>query len=371
MGEMLNLGSSSSMATVSLALGLISVVSWGVAEIPQIITNYKQKSTEGLSLFFLFAWIVGDLFNLFGCMLEPATLYTVTTLILTSQTLYYAHIYPRLESNRRWHEVSESGDFEKISVHNHGVDESKSRRMSSTSGFSQSSPISLPGRTPIVSSGGDLYYMSARSLSMSHTPTAGSFPSHKTPPLDAEFNFKEPLLEEIRATNSPPPPHTKRMLCLVSIVTWFLSAVNVLQQDSMKHNLRLQKPTSGIVLQVGRKLQQVNMTLMVNSSTTNSGGVGSFLGWGMAAIYMGGRLPQICLNIRRGNVEGLNPLMFIFALLGNTTYVASILASSLDWSKIGPNLPWLVDAAGCVLLDTFILIQFVYFRYWTQRDQPD
>lgn len=55
--------------------------------------------------------------------------------------------------------VSESGDFEKISVHNHGVDESKSRRMSSTSGFSQSSPISLPGRTPIVSSGGDLYYM--------------------------------------------------------------------------------------------------------------------------------------------------------------------------------------------------------------------
>jgi hypothetical protein len=26
--------------------------------------------------------------------------------------------------------------------------------------------------------------------------------------------------------------------------------------------------------------------------------IGTFLGWSMAAIYMGGRLPQICLNVR-------------------------------------------------------------------------
>uniref|UniRef100_A0A7C9D5R6 Uncharacterized protein n=1 Tax=Opuntia streptacantha TaxID=393608 RepID=A0A7C9D5R6_OPUST len=95
--------------------------------------------------------------------------------------------------------------------------------------------------------------------------------------------------------------------------------------------------------------------------------MGTYMGWGMAAIYVGGRLPQICLNIRRGNVEGLNPFMFIFALLGNTTYVASILVNSLDWPKIRPNLPWLVDATGCALLDTFILLQFVYFECWRSR----
>ncbi|KAF5201261.1 PQ-loop repeat family protein / transmembrane family protein, partial [Thalictrum thalictroides] len=72
--------------------------------------------------------------------------------------------------------------------------------------------------------------------------------------------------------------------------------------------------------------------------------------------------------IRRGNVEGLSPLMFIFALVGNMTYVASILVSSLQWSKISANLPWLVDAGGCVLLDTCILIQFVYFHYWRSLD---
>jgi len=44
---------------VSLTSGMISVLSWGVAEIPQIVTNYKEKSTEGLSLAFLLTWIIG------------------------------------------------------------------------------------------------------------------------------------------------------------------------------------------------------------------------------------------------------------------------------------------------------------------------
>ncbi|BBH07053.1 PQ-loop repeat family protein / transmembrane family protein [Prunus dulcis] len=65
----------------------------------------------------------------------------------------------------------------------------------------------------------------------------------------------------------------------------------------------------------------------------------------------------VVLRIRKGNVEGLNPLMFVFAVLGNATYVASIILNSLDWSEIRPNLPWL------------ILIQF--FRYWRHQDPED
>jgi uncharacterized protein with PQ loop repeat len=81
---------------------------------------------------------------------------------------------------------------------------------------------------------------------------------------------------------------------------------------------------------------------------------GELFGWIMAAIYMGGRLPQIWLNIKRGTVEGLNPLMFMFALIGNITYVGSILVRSMEWTHLKPNLPWLVDAAVCVLLDVFV-----------------
>ncbi|KAL6988589.1 hypothetical protein U1Q18_014341 [Sarracenia purpurea var. burkii] len=133
-------------------------------------------------------------------------------------------------------------------------------------------------------------------------------------------------------------------------------------------NMVSEKPYKGVVMRVGRKLLQVSSGFLRENGGGGSSRIGTFLGWGMAAIYMGGRIPQIWLNIRRGNVEGLSPFMFIFALIGNTTYVASILVSSLDWSKISANLPWLVDAGGCVLLDTFILIQFIYYQHRTFED---
>jgi uncharacterized protein with PQ loop repeat len=96
--------------------------------------------------------------------------------------------------------------------------------------------------------------------------------------------------------------------------------------------------------------------------------LGEVFGWIMAGIYMGGRLPQIWLNMKRGTVEGLNPLMFVFALLGNATYVGSILVRSLDWHQLKPNLAWLVDAGVCVILDIFILCQFVYYFSKVEED---
>ncbi|AQK89385.1 PQ-loop repeat family protein / transmembrane family protein [Zea mays] len=70
-------------------------------------------------------------------------------------------------------------------------------------------------------------------------------------------------------------------------------------------------------------------------------------------------------------IQGLNPLMFTFALLGNSTYVGSILVNSLDWSKLRPNLPWLVESGGCVLLDSCIILQFLYFHYRKRREPSD
>ncbi|KAL0360735.1 UNVERIFIED_CONTAM: putative vacuolar amino acid transporter YPQ3, partial [Sesamum radiatum] len=58
---------------VSFGLGIASLVCWAVAEIPQIITNFTTKSAAGVSLAFLSTWIIGDVFNLAGCILESAT----------------------------------------------------------------------------------------------------------------------------------------------------------------------------------------------------------------------------------------------------------------------------------------------------------
>ncbi|KAH9737218.1 PQ-loop repeat family protein / transmembrane family protein [Citrus sinensis] len=340
---------------VSLGLGLASVISWGVAEVPQIITNYKEKSTEGLSIAFLTTWILGDLFNVFGCLLEPATLptqyymamlYTLTTLILTAQTIYYSHIYPRLKHNKRPQKglmPNQPEAAEKTRPSSNGVGEQvnssgKWKIDSDTSDRENFSiPIPLPAFPQNGSPGRELYYTSARSLSSSHTPTAGSFIAQRmSPSHHSRISIEEPLLGGHISTQAPPSTNTKTMLCLVPIMI-FLTTFNFHHSNS-EHDMVFEKPNKGFVIQVRRKLLQVSGGLLQESVTGGSSGIGSYLGWAMAAIYMGGRLPQICLNV-------------------------SILVNSVDWSRIRPNLPWLADAGGCVLLDSFILIQFIYYRY--------
>ncbi|EOA15669.1 hypothetical protein CARUB_v10006199mg [Capsella rubella] len=276
---------------VSLALGVISVISWSVAEIPQIMTNYNQKSIEGVSIAFLTTWMLGDIFNVVGCLLEPASLpvqfytavlNTLATLVLYVQSIYYGHVYPRLK-NRKNH--------------------------------------------------------------------------------DQVVDVEEPLLHE-----EAKRPSTKSMLCVVSVFL-FLGSFNML---SGSRSMDLREKDRVYVVGGGRKLLGVSSgnlgggRKLLGVSSGNLGGeswnIGMLLGWAMAAIYMGGRLPQIWLTIKTGHVGGLNPLMFFFAFLGNVTYVASILVNSVEWSKIEPNLPWLVDAGGCAVLDFLILLQFFYFR---------
>ncbi|KZV33933.1 hypothetical protein F511_04158 [Dorcoceras hygrometricum] len=346
---------------ISLALGVISVLSWCVAEVPQIITNYKKKSAHGLSTTFLLTWIIGDLFNLFGCMLEPATLptqyyiavlYTATTSMLSTQAVYYGYIYPRLKSKKRRHEASQGADDQK-SEYSYGVNAEQVNNVEKCRN-APSSPIPFPNSSQCSSDEDEWYLMSARSLSVSHT-TAGSFPAQRTPTSDAEQQgLKEPLLGEVKPVPSESSPKPKTLFCVAFLVVFFLGSFN--QNLSGIHEMKLKSPTGGMVFHIRRQLLNAKEIRVSTQGTmaAESHGIGSYLGWGMTAIYLGGRLPQICLNIRRGSAEGLNPLMFVFALVGNATYVASILVKSLDWLKLRPNMPWLVDAGGCMLLDIFV-----------------
>lgn len=369
----------------SLALGLVSVISWGVAEIPQILTNYRDKSAEGLSLAFLFTWIVGDLFNFFGCLLEPATLptqfymailFTLTTVLLTGQSVYYGYIYPRLKSSRQSVKYAQAAEDENrkpfvLKKHDHSPN-TYINRTNAIAGVAASSPIPLPAFPRNPSLERELYYTSARFLSRSHTPTIGAFLAQRRSSSLYQPNnsVEEPLLGGDALPHSAPSSNVKPLLCAFSVVTFVLGTFNLRLRNSELGGVYT-GANRGVVLRVGRKILQVSSGLKQENGGLETNGIGTFLGWGMAFIYMGGRLPQICLNIRRGHVEGLNPLMFVFALVGNITYVGSILVDSLEWSKIKANLPWLVDAGGCVILDTFILIQFMYYRCRTRRDAED
>ncbi|EOX91194.1 hypothetical protein SCA6_012888 [Theobroma cacao] len=333
----------------SFAFGLVSLVCWGVAEIPQIITNFKTKSSHGVSLLFLLTWVAGDVFNLVGCLLEPATLptqfytallYTTSTLVLVLQTIYYDNVY-------RWWKCR------RIKTDNMVEDEKKPLKPGKAD-----SGIPIPKPSPKANPRGEFYYTSARSLAGSGTSpfrtymrVAKSGPSAME--LDSDSSSEDeaaPVSFKKSGTQPRPIPRAA-----ASYGTFLAASVNLPLGSKAWMEAR-----TGFTSR--RLLQEQSM---------EHSAFGQWLGWLMAAIYMGGRIPQIWLNIKRGTVEGLNPLMFIFALIANATYVASILVRTTEWESIKANMPWLLDAAVCVALDLFIILQYVYYKYFRKTDNSD
>ncbi|GAA6063217.1 hypothetical protein JCM10212_002439 [Sporobolomyces blumeae] len=84
------------------------------------------------------------------------------------------------------------------------------------------------------------------------------------------------------------------------------------------------------------------------------------VGWVSAFLYLGSRLPQLALN-RKTKCEGLSLLMFCFAVIGNVTYVASILLTSLSLQHLLVNAPWLLGSGGTIFLDFIVLGQFAFY----------
>ncbi|WVZ71676.1 hypothetical protein U9M48_020234 [Paspalum notatum var. saurae] len=345
----------------ALALGLVSVISWGIAEVPQIITSYRQKSTEGLSIAFLMTWMVGDLFNLVGCFLEPATLptqlymawlYTITNLILTGQTIYYGHNYHRLKAKKSratskpQKQLCGDASLREKLLGAEGGGASRNN-VSDVTVPIPSSPV--PVNTKFVeqyqgsSPNADYYYMSARSLSRSPVPTAGTWLGNNLQSSRTQTNDQRgSLIDEIVPAHSAPSTITKNAL---SVVPWMALLLAMCVLHILVGNTGREMP-SGTIIPVGRRL------LLFADDHGSGSEIGSFLGWAMAIIYMGGRLPQIFLN-------GLNPLMFTFALVGNSTYVGRVEFEFEEWDE---------EAAGDSLM---IILQFLYFHYRKQREPSD
>ncbi|CAL9162241.1 unnamed protein product [Musa hybrid cultivar] len=346
---------------LSFGLGMISLLCWGIAEIPQIITNFHSKSGHGVSFAFLLTWVIGDIFNLVGCLLEPVTvsiinlnvnpcinldlnsmvqLYTATTVVLVLQTLYYDYWV------RWWKKRGLQAPLE--------VEEGSCKRLNPKN-EDLSRPLPTLTASRRTSSRVDVYYTSARSLASSGTPPCrssylGVGPARSGPSASG-------YMESSGSDEEGSPRHQSRSSGVsnpkkvvsrsVSYGTFAAGAASLPFQTKA-----LMEVQTGLA--VGRTVQEGGIRSLEGNT------YGLLLGWIMAAIYTGGRLPQIYLN-------GLNPLMFLFALIANATYVGSILSRSVEWERIKANAPWLLDAIVCVLLDLFIIIQFVYYKLVHKR----
>ncbi|CAI9116656.1 OLC1v1017856C2 [Oldenlandia corymbosa var. corymbosa] len=272
---------------ISFGFGIASLICWGVAEIPQIITNFNNKSADGVSLAFISTWIVGDIFNLIGCILEPATLptqyytallYTTTTIVLALQCLYYDHFLPLWNRN----------DSETIKENDERTTLTKKLN---GNGSKLNVPIEVPRRK-------EFHFISARSLAGSdNSPYQSSYMKPKSGP---------PVLDHLSESSSDDENDTAAALPAVLSYPKPLSQPRPIPRPAgygtfLAVSAYIPRVTKGYdipLMYMGRKL-----LLQEQDLHSSNEAYGQWLGWLMAAIYMGGRLPQIWLNIKRGSVE--------------------------------------------------------------------
>jgi len=90
--------------SLSSIFGFVSLACWIVVYSPQIAENYKRKSGQGLSVLFVFTWLLGDLCSLIGAILANllptvimlAVYYSICDVTLLFQIYYYRWKNPEL-----------------------------------------------------------------------------------------------------------------------------------------------------------------------------------------------------------------------------------------------------------------------------------
>lgn len=82
----------------SFYIGMTSLLFWILCQLPQMVKNYRDKSTEGLATFLLIQWLCGDTMNLIGSILTQqlsfqklsAGLFVCMDLMIISQKILYS-----------------------------------------------------------------------------------------------------------------------------------------------------------------------------------------------------------------------------------------------------------------------------------------
>ncbi|CAI6394922.1 BFH_HP2_G0003190.mRNA.1.CDS.1 [Saccharomyces cerevisiae] len=259
--------------------GSISICCWIVVFVPQIYENFRRQSAEGLSLLFIALWLLGDIFNVMGAMMQNllptmiilAAYYTLADLILLIQCMWYDK-----EKKSILQEVKKNVD-----------------------------PVHLSPANPINET-----------------------------VLQDVFNEYGPLLPRIE------------------------------EEDSQSYSS----------LELGRRIVVKERENFFNDFLIVSGLlIAGILSWYIsycsgldngylsAILYLGSRIPQIVLNFKRKSFEGVSFLFFLFACLGNTSFIISVLSVSMDPEYLILNASWLIGSAGTLLMDFTVFIQFFLY----------
>ncbi|CAI4050833.1 hypothetical protein SKDZ_15G0640 [Saccharomyces kudriavzevii ZP591] len=292
-----------SKETLSGISGSISISCWIIVFVPQIYENFYRKSSDGLSLLFVILWLAGDVFNLMGAVMQ----HLLSTMIILAA--YYTVADIILLGQCLWYDNEEKPAVDPI----HLSPANPINENVLTDVFNEQQPLLNPQGRP------------NRIDEEMATPSSND-------------DVADDNLREVNSRNLVKDICIVAGVVFVGIISWYVTyCLNHTQPP----------PTEDPPLPVPEL--QINWMAQI-------------FGYLSAVLYLGSRIPQILLNYKRKSCEGISFLFFLFACLGNTTFIFSVVIISLDWKYLILNASWLVGSSGTLFMDFVIFSQFFTYK---------
>ncbi|CAK7219411.1 hypothetical protein SEUCBS140593_003881 [Sporothrix eucalyptigena] len=312
--------------------GSVSLTAWICLLMPQLIQNYKSQSAEGLSMAFLFVWLLGDVTNLSGALwtgLAPtavalACYFCIADAVLITQCLYYNAKTARRDRLLR---------------------QGRTRRRSSSTAVARHTGDDDVSED-VFPEEGDEHEDDSPLLARRRSSSIGLPGSHRRRSTRRSESNLDPLRRMITGEDETPDsnPWLHNTLSLVAV--WIVGTLGYFASYRMGA-WESTDPVGG-----GDEDPALDTTKDVYAT------IGLALGYFSAVCYLCARIPQIMKNYREKSCEGLALLFFLLSLTGNFTYGASLVAYSQDSKYLITALPWLLGSLGTIVEDLIIFFQF-------------
>lgn len=378
---------------VGFYLGLASIGCWLVAQFPQLVRNFRRKSADGLSPWFLAEWLMGDTLNLLGCLMTgdqlPSQTYTAVYFIAVDMAMIFQFVYYTLLSADAVSLIT--ADMRDPDVAYSRVDDAAGTRGAGRGDGGEGGAVLHGGRDahPQGQGGADRV--------ASPPPTGpGEWYSRRggagTASTGGTGGAGRRRRREARAAVG-----LAAATGVAAVVAVALAVALGLTTGSRTGGVNLQPPAvaaSSSWEGIGGGTQPYSYSSVSNDNNDDDNDddnhhgkphkdglpicgassnpewevvIGRAVGYASSVFYLGSRLSQIYKNHSRRSCEGLAMSMFFTAACANIAYgLAILLRGGGNPTYLINSIPWLLGSLGTVALDTTILAQS---RYYTKRAQ--
>lgn len=386
---------------VGFGLGLVSILVWLTAQLPQFISNIANQSSEALSIWFLVEWFAGDTLSLMGCIIQGQQLPTTTMLaayfvlvdvLMLIQYIYYGALQARRArqrakaARRRQHGAHTPHHHHRH--HHHHIrhdshDQGRDSSMRRANGAviaveaSCSGPVVTSGQegsdigvAPVVdtspsgaatapvslSSAGDVGTLGSTATAVLHKGTAvlatavslicfsaAVFGSGHIHGPGAQGQGASLLLLGGGSSSSS------------SMSDWGGSSASARSLQQLTESDILSEGEGG-----GRGSSSSPSNESLSCSFLNCDWAlvaGTVMGYMSTCFYLASRVSQIKKNLQRRSTAGLSTYMFLLTITANTCTGMSIALRLRDMEQFKEQLPWMCGTFGTIALDMVLFYQ--------------